>query len=240
MRVPKKPIFESMFAILLFVGGASANLATIARESTVYIYFDVEDEGTGAVSSVVGTGFVVSAQGHVITASQLFSEWQKQSYIAKEKNPIRGTLRGKPELGGEGPFRLIPVNLGHPDAPDLALLKFPDRNGRPYPTARICFREAALAEVGDEIMTYGFPFASHFQPVRGTLGTSTDRGLLGVESAFTLGMSGGPVYSARGFVIGVAKGGASNENALRFITPIQHAAPLLAVAAVVEDCTNSN
>jgi hypothetical protein len=51
-------------------------------------------------------------------------------------------------------------------------------------------------------------------------------------------MSGGPVYNANGHVIGIVKGGLDGTDAVRFITPIEFAKPVLYPPFVEQcDCT---
>lgn len=209
-----------------------------AQQSIVYIYFDVVDSRTGAKSLVQGTGFVISARGHVLTASHLFRAWRAQTEIAKKNNPIYGSRRNKPGYVVEPPLILHIMDPGNPDAEDVALLKLPNLTpSTAYKTAPICFRSAAAAKTGDEIIGYGFPLESLFQPVRGTLGTRNAEGdRWAAEAAFTHGMSGGPVYSKAGVVIGIIKGGLENFNAVRQITPIDHAKAYLSNADFLEQC----
>ena len=106
-------------------------------------------------------------------------------------------------------------------------MKLPDREQR-YPTAKICFQESSSAKTGDHFFAYGFPHDQNFQPVDGTLGTANaPGGRWAAASAFTYGMSGGPVYNSRGYVLGLVKGGLENTDAVRWITPIEFAKPLL-------------
>jgi tetratricopeptide (TPR) repeat protein len=217
-------------------------LTGTAQKSIVYIYFDVVDPNTGAKSTIQGTGFVVSKKGYVLTASHLFRAWRKQSDVDRKNNPIQGTLRDKPGFVPETkpgfvpetPLNLQVINAGDPDAEDVALLKLPDPTTQPYPTAAICFSKAAAIQQGDNLLAFGFPL--NFQSVPVTLGTqNAPGGRWAAASAFTEGMSGGPIYTPEGFVVGLVKGGLDAE-AVRWITPLQHAANLLNAAGLVEHC----
>src|SRR5271166_737319 len=76
--------------------GQFINSAEAARQSIVYIFFDVVDPSTGARATIQGTGFIVSPKGYVLTASHLFRAWKKQTPVDQLNNPIKATLRDKP------------------------------------------------------------------------------------------------------------------------------------------------
>jgi S1-C subfamily serine protease len=216
------------------------NLADTAKKSIVYIHFDVTDPNDGSKSTIQGTGFVVTENGYVLTASHLFQAWRKQTHIYKNSNFIQGTLRDKPGYVTENQLKLDIVDAGDPDAEDVALLKLPDQGRQAYPTAAICSSKAAAAKTGDQLTAYGFPNDQNFQPVTVRLGTqNAPGGRWAAASDFTEGMSGGPVYSSEGFVVGLVKGGLDNTTAVRWITPIQHANNFLTKAGFAEQCSVS-
>lgn len=73
-------IFQVAILCIVILGkspSAFADLFGKARESIVYIFFDVTDPETGANTRVQGTGVIVSPEGHVLTASHLFRHWNK-------------------------------------------------------------------------------------------------------------------------------------------------------------------
>jgi tetratricopeptide (TPR) repeat protein len=219
-----------------FVDGfcQSPSPAEIARSSVVYIYFDVTDPATGAKSTIQGTGFVVSKSGHVLTASHLFREWKNQRDVDKTQNEIRGSLRGKVGTVTEAPLILGIVKPGDADFEDVALLKLPD-TGKDYGPAPVCMHSSSdnpAPALGDSFFAYGFPKNNNFQPVSGILGLNdATGGRWSASSAFTFGMSGGPVYTIKGIVMGLVKGGLDGTDAVQWITPIQFAAPLLLMAS---------
>jgi len=207
-----------------------------ARQSIMYIWFDVTDPTTGAKSAVQGTGFIVSESGYVLTASHLFRDWGNQRDVDKDQNPIRGSLRDKVGLVFESPLILQVINPGNAEYEDAALLKLPDAV-QSFSVAPVCRREASAARVGDYIVGYGFPQNQPFKPVEGTLGTrNAPRGRWDAAAPFTYGMSGGPVYNKRGFVVGLIRGGLPGTPAVTWITPIEHALDLLQKAGYIEDC----
>ena len=217
-------------------GSAKAETLTdTAQKSIVYIFFDIVDPNTGAKSAIQGTGFVVSPQGHVLTASHLFRAWKAQRPVDKANNPIKATLRDKVGYVPESPLILNRINIGDPEQEDVALLKLP-ASSQAYPAAPICLRQAAAAKAGDPLMAFGFPQNQNFQPVTGVLGLqNAEGGRWAAASAFAEGMSGGPVYIGE-TVVGLVKGGLEGTNAVQWITPIGFADSLLRTASFTERC----
>jgi S1-C subfamily serine protease len=212
-----------------------ATLTDKARQSIVYVSFDVTNPTTGAKSTIQGTGFIVSKSGYVLTASHLFRDWGKQTDVDRNQNLIRGSLRDKPGNVLESSLILRIVNPGNAEYEDVALLKLPDAV-QSFGAASVCMREVTAARVGDNFVAYGFPQDQSFQPVEGTLGTTNAPGGRWAAAApLTYGMSGGPVYNKHGFVIGLIRGGFPGVPAVNWITPIQHAIGLLQQAGYV-DC----
>ena len=214
----------------------TAHFAEKARDSIVYIFFDTVDQANGVKTPVQGTGFIVSPGGYVLTASHLFRAWRKQTDAHRRTHLIKGSRYDKPGYTKENWLVLDVINLGDSDAEDVALLKFPQLGSR-YEPAPICLDASDRMKLGDSLLAYGFPEDQNFQPVPGILGTQNAAGgRWAAAIAFTDGMSGGPVYNADGFVIGIVKGGLGNTDAVRFISPIRHAFNYLMAAGLVQKC----
>src|SRR5262245_38308926 len=127
MELMRKCLAPSRFTTILFVTiwllfcislssvvSQKHDLTEMARQSIVYIYFDVAD-GQGIRRKVPGTGFVVSNNGYVLTASHLVREWKQRSDLEKYNNQIVGTLRDKPGYVRESPLILEVVDWGDPE-----------------------------------------------------------------------------------------------------------------------------
>ena len=108
------------------------------------------------------------------------------------------------------------------------MLKLPEPISQPYLAAPLCFTRAASVQMGHQFFAFGFPQNRELPAGPGTLGTQNAEGARwAAASAFTYGMSGGPVYSKDGFLIGMVKGGLENTDAVRWITPITFAEKLI-------------
>jgi S1-C subfamily serine protease len=146
-----------------------------------------------------GTGFVVSANGHVVTNHHVIDR-------------CVGDIQGN--LTGEAPVKLRVVSSDETN--DLALLQAP---GSFKEVATI--KEKAVHS-GDSIVAIGFPFhgllTSDFTVTTGIVsslsGVMNDTRFLQISAAVQPGNSGGPLLSSSGEVVGVV---AAKLNALKFV-----------------------
>lgn len=144
----------------------------------------------GKAASSFGTGFVVSGEGHVVTA------W----HVIKDRKEV---LVGP--LGGNrwGRATVVKVDVEN----DLALLKGP-RIGRPLEIA-----DWAEVPVGLEVYAIGYPrprlmgLSKKFTQgiVNGDRHDSGDEGFFQFSAEIQQGNSGGPVVAPDGSVIGVVQ-----------------------------------
>ncbi|MEJ2117969.1 MAG: serine protease, partial [Alphaproteobacteria bacterium] len=185
---------------------------------------------------VNGTGFVVSSH-YVLTAAHVFEKLNELPLEQRKNVIIRGSLLDKPGDGGSSPFPLTIADQSEAEDHDIVLLRLPD-NTAILSVAPICLnRPDRTVAPGEEIFAFGFPYNENFQPVRGTLGTQNAPGERWFASiAFAPGMSGGPVYSAKGYVMGLVNGGLENTDAVRYITPLKFATRLLRGFGFTEKC----
>jgi S1-C subfamily serine protease len=217
--------------ILLFIVNTQAFAQTLASkwasnvyETIIYISFDVTDQENGAVNSLVGTGFIISRDGYILTANHLFEDWHKQSDAQKEQNKIYG------RIGGRDAIKSYPLEfIGDPDSvADVVLMKLRVSPPQEFQQLPLCF--ASSMSLGTEIVAYGFPRGEGIQATPGTIGNlNGPAGLFSANSDFTHGMSGGPVFNQDG-VIGIIKGGLENEPAVRYVVPIRYAFNVIALS----------
>jgi len=144
---------------------------------------------SGKTGTQTGTGFVISASGHILTNHHVI-------------NGCIGDIKGN--LTGEAPSTLRVVNSDK--ANDLALLQGPTASFKSF--ARI--RDRAMHS-GDSIVAIGFPYrgllSSDFTVTTGIVsslsGLFNDTRFLQISAAVQPGNSGGPMFDISGDIVGV-------------------------------------
>ncbi len=147
----------------------------------------------GKAINVSGTGFVVSASGHIVT---------NQHVISGCVGDIKGNLTGEAAMV----LRVVSRDANN----DLALLQAP---------ATTTFRDFARIrdhsiQSGDSVVAIGVPFrgllTSDFTVTTGIVsslsGIRNDTRFLQISAAVQPGNSGGPLFDASGHVVGVVAG----------------------------------
>ncbi len=146
----------------------------------------------------LGSGFIVSADGYVVTNNHVISP-------PSDSNGPRGTVEEitvtMPD-GTEYPAELI----GNDAASDLAVLKI--NRGEPFPFVK--FGDSAQARVGDWVIAIGNPFGLGGTVTSGIVsavyrnagGGAYDR-YLQTDASINRGNSGGPLFDMQGNVIGI-------------------------------------
>ncbi len=164
-----------------------------------------------------GTGFVVSAEGYLISCAHVVAD------------AVKVDVR----LGAQT-YQATVVAVDHDR--DLALLKVPAQNLPTLPLA-----DSDTAEVGLEVRAIGFPLSSllgdNLKVTAGVLSginTKDGRKLFQVDASINPGNSGGPLVTTSGAVLGVntAKlAGAAISN-VGFVTPCNEARQMLTANGV--------
>ena len=153
---------------------------------------DFQDRGDGAPrqSSALGSGFVISADGYIVTNNHVI---EGADEIEIEFFPGGGALL-QAELIGTDPN--TDIALLKVDATDLPFVAFGDSDG---PGSR----------VGDWVMAMGNPLGQGFSVSAGIV-SARNRALSGTyddyiqtDAAINRGNSGGPLFNLQGEVIGV-------------------------------------
>jgi S1-C subfamily serine protease len=146
-----------------------------------------------------GTGFVISANGHIVT----------NQHVVAGCGEIRGNLTGEPSTT----LRLVSSD----ESNDLALLQGPATSFKEF--ARI--RDRAIHS-GDSVVAIGFPYhgllTSDFTVTTGIVsslsGLLNDTRFLQISAAVQPGNSGGPLLDTGGLIVGMV---AAKINALKFV-----------------------
>lgn len=136
----------------------------------------------------LGSGCLISAQGHILT----------NNHVVSGTSEIAVTLADEREFAG----RII----GSDPATDLAVIRV-DAEGLPY----LCWGDSSTLEVGEWVVAVGSPFGLAHTVTSGIVSATgrTDIGIIGYEdliqtdAAINPGNSGGPLVNLRGELIGI-------------------------------------
>jgi len=155
------------------------------------------DNGGGTTTreaESLGSGFIVSPDGYVVTNNHVISAGVQGATV----DEITVTLTN----GKEYKAKLV----GHDDAADLAVLKI---DGGPFPFVK--FGNSKDAHVGDWVIAIGNPFGIGSSVTAGIisalhrtteLGGPYDR-FIQTDASINRGNSGGPMFDMHGNVIGI-------------------------------------
>ncbi|WP_310384661.1 serine protease [Roseateles sp.] len=164
----------------------------------------------------VGSGFLVSADGHVLTNYHVISQFALE--------PERYRLRFASTDGQEGQLELLDFDVRR----DLALLRAVP--GSLKGRGALSFRPAELALAkGDRIYSMGNPHDIAFAVVEGNYNGLVERSfdpLIYFSGGINPGMSGGPVVDEEGRVVGVNVSVMSFAQQVSFLVPGRHAQAL--------------
>jgi serine protease Do len=197
----------------------------------------VQDYGAGVVSvetpSSLGSGFVINAEGHVVTNNHVIEGETRISAVLYQPGPS-GLVRRRVDQ-----VEIVALN----PFVDLALLKLPvpsDVKLKPVVLGGLDDMSA-----GDAVFAIGNPLGLERSVSQGILSTlnRSFQGLvyLQTDAAIHPGNSGGPLFNLRGEVIGVINMKASLGENLGFAIPVSYVKDFLrSRAAFAFDKDNPN
>jgi hypothetical protein len=169
----------------------------------------------------VGSGFVVTTEGHVITNYHVVSQVALQ--------PQRYRLTYTRAEGAGGALQLLAFDAVH----DLALLRMlpTDKSSAVPPQGVLTFRSSSrpLAK-GERIYSLGNPLDVGFAVLEGNYNGLVERSFypqIFFGGALNPGMSGGPALDSDGRVIGVNVATRLDGQQVSFLVPAQFAQELL-------------
>jgi putative serine protease PepD len=140
--------------------------------------------------TATGTGFVISAEGEILT----------NAHVVADASSV------KVRLAGESSSRDATV-VGRDDTADIALLKLPSGDG----LTPVKLGTTTSTQVGEPVVAIGYALGLRGAPtvtagIVSALGRSLGpdlSGLVQTDAAISPGNSGGPLVNARGEVIGI-------------------------------------
>ena len=213
-----------VLALPLSTKGYAQDPHALVRKSLAYIKVTAlvaSGPLAGNPVEATGTGFLISADGLVLTNYHLLSELGD---VVPKTVQIQIAIREK-----TAQFRPAAIIDGA-NLLDLLLLKM---TPAPDPYIPLSLGSAYELPPNSEIFTSGFPNSLSYRKQTGMVEAREGAGgyLWSVTMAFQSGQSGSPVYDASGKVIGVVKG---DQDGLNFIIPIDFADGLIAQVRLQE------
>jgi S1-C subfamily serine protease len=212
-----------------------------AEYSTATLFLAVHGTNSeGLIQNNVGSGFVISTEGYVITAAHVVLDSKQRPFT---KVLVRGSLGASfdPEAttGLILPLEVIRTNTDV----DVALLKLPYAYGAnaagstKYNSVHFC--QGHNIPVGSRIHALGFPLGQPLSVNSGTLSSKDGpRGLWKTDISVNVGSSGGPVFDNSGHVIGVVKGGIQEAPGNNYFVPVNLFFDVVQTGlASIDDCT---
>lgn len=170
-----------------------------------------------ASQTSVGSGFFVTAAGHIVTNFHVVS----QAALKPEQHDLVYVTAD----GREAPVTILQIDVLH----DLALLKASDAGARSFDA--LAFRPAAQALAqGERIYSLGNPLDVGFAVMEGNYNGLVKRSFypqIFFGGALSAGMSGGPALDQEGQVIGVNVARRVDGEQVSFLVPAVFAAELL-------------
>jgi serine protease Do len=172
-----------------------------------------------ASQTSVGSGFIVSREGHIVTNFHVVSE------VALE--PDTHDLVYVTADGREAPLQILMLDVLH----DLALLRMTPDPGAPNALQALTFRppQQALAQ-GERMYSLGNPLDVGFAVIEGNYNGLVERSFypqIFFSGTLSSGMSGGPALDQEGRVIGVNVARRVDGEQVSFLVPGTFAADLL-------------
>lgn len=174
-----------------------------------------------ASQTSVGSGFVVSPEGHILTNFHVVAE--------AALKPERHELVYVTAEGREAPLQILQIDVLH----DLALLKAVRTADAPSGSFdALAFRtDAQPLSQGERIYSLGNPLDVGFAVTEGTYNGLVKRSFypqIFFGGALSAGMSGGPALDEQGHVIGVNVARRVDGEQVSFLVPASFAVALLA------------
>jgi 2-alkenal reductase len=192
---------------------------------TIYALFGTQN-GSGGTSQ--GTGFVVSQQGYILTNSHVITTAGEGT---PEETPEKADTVYVEFRSGE---RVSAQVVGFDPFDDVGLLKVDPAD---HPLDPVPLGDSSTVTVGEPVAAIGSPFGQTTSLSVGVV-SATERSIASLTSTFDLvdaiqtdapinrGNSGGPLFDARGLVIGInaqIRSDTGNAEGVGFAVPINSA-----------------
>ncbi|MFV2005550.1 MAG: serine protease [Gammaproteobacteria bacterium] len=184
--------------------------SVFSKYSDRVIKIQVVEKGSGA-KAVIGTGFFVTAQGHIVTNYHVVSKIVH--------NPDRYRAELVDSKGEAGPVSVLNIDVIH----DLAIVKAEGSSYNYFDLAQDRIKQ------GIRLYAFGYPHDIGLSIVEGNYNGYLEHAhykKIHFTGSLNPGMSGGPTILASGKVVGINVSSAGNQ--ISFLVPSGFAADLLA------------
>ncbi len=200
-------LFGGIVAVIFYTSPAGAAWLSGYRDAVVFITAEqVDPDGTRHVKDS-GTGFFVSEEGYIITAAHVLSE------TGNAQSPLTYYAAIKSRWEHQYKIEVIKRDVEL----DIGLARLPDVLAQPKV---VKLRSLERRDLDGKVYILGFPGSSDLDSGEGQL--SSEFGLKGnwqTTLPMRFGSSGGPVFDAAGYVVGLAVGGTAAG--VNFVIPAQ-------------------
>lgn len=186
--------------------------------SVVFIHSKrTRKDGTGIPENNYGTGFLISKDGHVLTASHVVLKDDDQTIV-----DTSGSIRSR---HGQR-YKLEPIKRD--EDLDIALLMFPDVGIDWKP---VTFGNSRSVPKDAHLYALGFPGNFELSPATGILSNKFGpKGTWQTTLPINRGHSGGPVFDIAGKVVAIASAGSDEFQQITFVIPESYAIGLRQLA----------
>ena len=163
----------------------------------------------------LGSGFIISNRGHVIT----------NYHVVEKETRISVTLFEKTKQGyRKREFKKVRILATHP-LRDIALLQLDPEEMKGFTSTPVVIATKSRTSQGDLVFAIGNPLGMERSVTQGIV-SSTTRTLghlrfIQTDAAINPGNSGGPMFNARGEVVGIVCAGATFFKGLAFGIPAE-------------------
>ncbi len=207
----------SLLSIIFILFAVSAS-RTVHAEGTREIYSSYKDrilqirivDLASGVKTTIGSGFIVSPEGHVVTNYHVVSKLVNY--------PERYRADFIKDEGTRGDLTLLNLDVVH----DLALLRSEELSGR------FLQLESVEPANGERLFSFGNPYDLGLTIVEGTFNGYMKNSLyekIHFTASINPGMSGGPTINGNGRVVGVNVSTAGNQ--VSFLVPSRYVTAML-------------
>jgi hypothetical protein len=174
---------------------------------------------TGEVQESTGTGFLLDAEGYVLTASHVLSPAG-----IYDKSEVSGTI--KTRYGQSWPMDVIEDNSRR----DLLLLKFKNVDIK---WSTVSLGAPTQTPIGAKLFVLGYPLTEDLAAKEGSLSNKNGPGGSWTTTVpLNLGDSGAPVFDDKGSVVAIVVSGVPEARGIAYCLPLNYAASLLSITGV--------